>query len=225
MTAKRKITSQELARAIFIDYEGNIDRSPTLLGWRVDGLSHGAIVEEAFRTCSDRYRAKGIEWQPHHQVASRLLQQACEEDRVLVSWSEHDLRLLQAVLPKKDHARLLARYRNAIPAAKTWHLRTLQSRAPQRELAYFCQLLGFPVPRRYGPGKVGQGLRLLRGQLQEGRSYPELTPKARACWVAVVKHNDLDLRALEYVLRAMLEVPIGRTHPDQMALTFVVPSA
>lgn len=225
MTAKRKITSQELSRAIFIDYEGNIDRPPTLLGWRVDGLSHGAIVEEAFATCSDRYRAKGIEWQPHLQVASQLLQQAREEDRVLVSWSEHDLRLLHAALPEQDQAQLLTCYRNAIPAAKAWHLRSLQTRAPQRELAYFCQLLGFPVPRRYGPGKVGQGLRLLRNQLQEGRSYPELTPKARASWVAVVKHNDLDLRALEFVLKTMLQLPIGRGHPDQMALTFVLPDA
>ncbi len=225
MSNKKKITHEELARAIFIDYEGNIDRPPTLLGWRMDGRSHGAILEEAFRTCSDRYRVKGIEWQSHRQVATRLLQQACEEDRVLVSWSEHDLRLLQAVLPKQDHTHLLAHYRNAIPAAKAWHLRSLQSRAPQREMAYFCQLLGFPVPSRYGPGKVGQGLRLLRGQLQEGRTYPELTPKARASWVAVVKHNDLDLRALEFVLRAMLEVPIGCSHPGQMALTFVLPRA
>jgi hypothetical protein len=221
MSAKPKITATELARAIFVDYEGNIDRPPTLLGWRTDGITHGAIVEEAFSTCSNRYRAKQVAFQPHQRLVKDLLTQACDEDRVIVSWSEHDLNLLKAVLPQKEHALLLCRYRNAIPTAKAWYRKSMLERAPQGDLTFFCHLLGFPVPLRYGTGKVGQGLRLLRGQLQEGRLYDELTPKARASWVVVVKHNDLDLRAMEYVLQAILQVPVGRKHPNQMALTLV----
>ncbi|MGV1045515.1 hypothetical protein [Limnohabitans sp.] len=221
MSTKQKITPAELVRAIFVDYEGNIDRHPTLLGWRIDGKTHGAIVEETFSTCSNRYRAKEVAFQPHHQLAKNLLAQACDEDRVIVSWSEHDLKLLKAVIPQKEHSYLHGRYRNAIPTAKSWYRQSMQERSPQGDLAFFCQLLGFPIPLRFGTGKVGQGLRLLRGQLQEGRLYSELTPKARASWVVVVKHNDLDLRAMEYVLKVIMQVPMGRSHPDQMALTFV----
>lgn len=221
MTSKTKITSQELSRAIFIDYEGNIDRAPSLLGWRVDGKSFASIVEEDFATCADRYRAKGITYTPHKRLAKQLLDQACEEERVFVSWSEHDLRLISKVLSEQDQPALLSRYRNAITVARSWHYRTLGERAPEGTLHYFNRLLGFPIPQKYGTGKVGQGLRLIRNQLQEGRQYPELTPKARASWIAVVKHNELDLRSMEFVLKSMLQVPLKGPHPDQMALTFV----
>jgi hypothetical protein len=221
MSSKKKITSQELSRAIFIDYEGNIDRAPSLLGWRVDGKSFASIVEEDFATCADRYRAKGITYTPHKSIAHKLLNQACEEDRVLVSWSEHDLRQISNVLPEQDQHALLSRYRNAITVARSWHYRTLGERAPEGTLSYFNRLLGFPIPLKYGTGRVGQGLRLIRNQLQKGRQYPELTPKARGSWIAVVKHNELDLRSMEFVLRSMLQVPLKGPNPDQMALTFV----
>lgn len=221
MASKPKITAGELARAIFIDYEGNIDREPTLLGWRVDGQTHAAILEVEFATCSDRYRAKDVHLKDHSQLASNLLLRACDEDRVIVSWSEHDLRVVNQVLSAKDQERFSSRYRNAITTARSWHYKTMEKRAPVGDLSYFCQLLGFPIPKKYGTGKVGHALRLIRNQLHEGREYPELTPKARASWVAIVKHNDLDLRSMEFVLQSMLKIPSKRSHPDQMALTFV----
>ena len=221
MASKPKIRVDEISRAIFIDYEGNIDRDPTLLGWRLDGQSHAAILEEVFATCSDRYRAKDIHLKSHKQLARDLLSQAYDEDRVLVSWSEHDLRVINQILSTKDQERFASRYRNAITTARSWHYKAMEKRAPVGDLSYFCQLLGFPVPKKYGTGKVGHGLRLIRNQLNEGREYPELTPKARASWVAVVKHNELDLRSMEFVLKTMLQVPFKNIHPDQMALTFV----
>lgn len=213
--------AQELVRAILIDYEGNIDKEPTLLGWRLDGKSHAAILEKEFETCSDRYRAKDIHLMAHKQLARDLLAQSCDEDRVIISWSEHDFRLINQVLSAKDQDRLASRYRNAITTARSWHFKTMKKRAPMGDLSYFCQLLGFPVPKKYGTGKVGHGLRLIRNQLSEDRKYQELTPKARSSWVDIVKHNDLDLRSMEFVLRTMLQVPFKNIHPDQMALTFV----
>ncbi len=223
MSIKDRIKPEELSKAIFIDYEGNIDRSPTLLGWRVDGITYAAILEEAFSTCSDRYRAKNIFYRPHCDVARQLLNLALEENRILVSWSEHDLRVINAALSDEDQTKLLVHFRNAIKTAKSWHASTFNSRAPQRDLPYFSKRLGFPIPPRYGPGKVGQGLRLIRNQLLEGRQYADLTPKARKCWVEVVKHNALDLRAMEYVLKSMLQVPLKRGNPDQMTLSLIHP--
>lgn len=154
-------------------------------------------------------------------MASELIERACDEDRVIVSWSEHDLRVITEVLSKKDREQLAMRYRNAIKTARSWHHRTMETRAPAGDLYYFSKLLGFPIPTKYGTGKVGQGLRLIRNQLHEGREYPELTPKARASWVSIVKHNHLDLRSMEFVLRSMLQVPFKSNHPEQLSLTFV----
>jgi hypothetical protein len=221
MSTKPKITAKEIARAIFIDYEGNIGAEPTLLGWRVDGTTHAAILKESFATCSNRFRAKGIEYTAHASLAQSLVDQACKEDRVIVSWSEHDWRLISVVLPEEKQDQLSFQYRNAITTARSWHYRALNQRAPVGDLSYFTKLLGFHVPQKYGQGKVGQGLRLIRAQLNEGRQYAQLTPKARSSWVAVVKHNSLDLEAMEFVLKSMLQVPLKGNHPDQMALTFI----
>lgn len=221
MPSKPKITASELPRAILIDYEGNIDRAPTLLGWRIDGQTTAAIIEDAFATCSDRYRAKGIFQHQHKKLAVDLIEQACDEDRVVISWSEHYLRVMSQILSPKNQSRLMHRYRNAIATARPWHYELEQARAPTGELAYFNKLLGFPIPDKYGTGKVGQGLRLIRNQLNEGRDCAELTPKARASWIAIVKHNALDLRSMEYVLRAMFQLPPQESTSGQLALTLI----
>jgi hypothetical protein len=70
-------------------------------------------------------------------------------------------------------------------------------------LDFFEDLLGFQVPERFGLGLVGKALGLIRGQIQEGRSYAELTNAAREGWTTVVRHNKLDLEGMAHVLRVM----------------------
>jgi hypothetical protein len=216
-----RITPEELTSALFVDYEGNMQRDPTLLGWRVDGITHGAIVDPDFAPCAHRWRAKKIFLHSHRALVRELITQVSDERRVVIGWSEHDLKLMQALLPPKEQDRLTLLYRNAVKTARSWHARHENRRAPTGELAYFCQLLGFPVPQAYGAGRVGQALRLIRGQLLEGRDYPDLTRRARASWAVVVKHNALDLQAMEFVLHAMLGVALHKRQPAQMALTLV----
>jgi hypothetical protein len=200
---RQRLSAQDVQEAIFIDYEGNIDKPPTLLGWRLLGQTHAAIVEADFAVCSNRFRAKDVVFQDHATLALSLIEQAEREGRKIVSWSEHDFKVMAAVLSEADQARLQTVYRNAIRTARPWHYLTQCQGAKDASLAYFSELLGFEIPVRYGLGLVGQGLRLIRQQLGEGRGYAELTQKARASWVAVVKHNRLDLTAMEFVLRSI----------------------
>lgn len=197
---RQPLCEKDVKQAIFLDYEGNIDKPPTLLGWRVDGKTHAAIVEPAFSACSNRYRAKNVTLVHHAVLALRLIAQAEDEGRKIVSWSEHDLEVMSKVLDESQQDRLRVVYRNAICTARPWYRRTTGRSIKDASLANFSELLGFDVPARYGLGVVGQGLRLIRGQIREGRTYAELTPRARASWVAVVKHNRLDLEAMEHVL-------------------------
>lgn len=202
--AVSKLTLTDVKRAIFVDYEGNVDRAPTLLGWRCDGVNHAAIVDPAFATCAERYRAKQVQVLDHARLAQRLVRQAEAENRLIISWSEHDRRILHEMLSTEDQSLLLARYRNAIKPARSWFWRTLGVTAPDGSLSFFCGITGFDVPERFGGGIVGQGLRLIRSQLEQGRAYADLTPKARASWVAIVRHNRLDLEGMERVLRAVV---------------------
>ena len=57
------------------------------------------------------------------------------------------------------------------------------------------------MPEKFGFGLVGNALSLIRGQLDEGHDYSELSDKARVDWVKIVKHNRHDLIGMAHVLR------------------------
>jgi hypothetical protein len=198
-----KLTAEEVKKAIYIDYEGNIKLPPTLLGWYVDGKYMASILEPLFETCENRYKAKGVYVEDHTQLALRLIQQAEDEGRLIVSWSEHDYLLMCKVLMPSDAERLKLFYRNAIRTAKPWYRQKYGPLPEKASLNFFEDLLGFYVPDRFGLGLVGEALRLIRGQIQEGRSYADFSKAAKNGWTSVVRHNKLDLEGLMFVLNEM----------------------
>jgi hypothetical protein len=198
-----KLTAEEVKKAIYIDYEGNIKLPPTLLGWFVDGHYMASILEPLFETCENRYKAKGIYVEDHTQLALRLIQQAEDEGRLIVSWSEHDYLLMCKVLMPSDTERLKLVYRNAIRTARPWYRQKYGPLPEKASLNFFEDLLGFYVPDRFGLGLVGEALRLIRGQIEEGRSYVDFSKAAKNGWTSLVRHNKLDLEGMMFVLNEM----------------------
>ena len=198
-----KLTAEEVKKAIYIDYEGNIKLPPTLLGWYVDGEYMASILEPLFETCENRYKAKGVYVEDHTQLALRLIQQAEDEGRLIVSWSEHDYLLMCKVLMPSDAERLKLVYRNAIRTARPWYRQKYGPLPEKASLNFFEDLLGFYVPDRFGLGLVGEALRLIRGQIEEGRSYADFSKAAKNGWTSVVRHNKLDLEGMAFVLKKM----------------------
>ncbi len=198
-----KLTAEEVKKAIYIDYEGNIKLPPTLLGWYVDGKYMASILEPLFETCENRYKAKGVYVEDHTQLALRLIQQAEDEGRLIVSWSEHDYLLMCKVLTPSDAERFKLVYRNAIRTARPWYRQKYGLLPVKASLNFFEDLLGFYVPDQFGLGLVGESLRLIRGQIEEGRSYADFSKAAKNGWTSVVRHNKLDLEGMAFVLKEM----------------------
>jgi hypothetical protein len=195
-------------RAIYVDYEGNKNAEPTLVGWRVDGIYHAAIVETSFGPCAGRHRAREPVAASHEDAVRVLLQSAIEGDRAVVSWSVHDLKLLHAVLGRHEQARLLERYVNALDIARPWHRRVHGHTAPGgARLAYFACLFGIAIPAKYGELVVGTNLSALRRLLVAGRQYRDFSAEQKKRWVTVVKHNKADLGAMEGIVRAIVRQP------------------
>lgn len=197
------LNAQEVMNAIYIDYEGNIKLPPTVLGWFVDGEYRASIIEPLFETCENRYKAKEIFVEDHEQLALRLIKQAEDEERLIVSWSEHDYLQMSKVLKPKDLERLKTLYRNAIRTARPWYRKKYGPLSEKASLNFFEELLEFYVPERFGIGLVGNSLRLIRGQIADGRGYADLTKAARDGWITVVRHNKLDLEGTSFVLKKM----------------------
>jgi hypothetical protein len=198
-----KLTAKEVKKAIYIDYEGNIKLPPTLIGWYVDGEYMASILEPLFETCENRYKAKGVYVEDHKQLALRLIQQAEDEGRLIVSWSEHDYLLMCKVLTPSDAERLKLLYRNAIRTARPWYRQKYGPLPEKASLNFFEDLLGFYVPDRFGLGLVGESLRLIRVQIEEGRSYADFSKAAKNGWTSVIRHNKLDLEGMKFVLNEM----------------------
>jgi len=156
-----------------------------------------------FETCENRYKAKGVYVEDHKQLALRLIQQAEDEGRLIVSWSEHDYLLICKVLSPRDAERLKLVYRNAIRTARPWYRQKYGPLPEKASLNFFEDLLGFYVPDRFGLGLVGESLRLIRVQIEEGRSYADFSKAAKNGWTSVVRHNKLDLEGLMFVLNEM----------------------
>lgn len=197
---KKKLTPKEVARAILLDYEGNKDKPPTLLGWLLDGVYQAWVIDPAFSACANRYRAKGTVALEHHKAVRELLSRAVTEDRLLISWSLHDLRMMQSVVDEDAQSLLSHIHRNALDTVRPWYRNYVGQMHGPATLQFFAKLVGYHVPERYGSGVTGQSLRLLREQLAGGRGYAELTDKAREGWQTVVKHNQQDLLAMKAVL-------------------------
>lgn len=196
---------EEVERAIFVDYEASIDRKhgPTLLGVMVDGELIAHVVDPLFgKHCINRYRAKPAIAGNHGLTVLRLVRRAIKEDRVIVSWSQYDYKLMLAQLGDhpKERKLLLQCYRNAIYTSRRWHSKEYPKQKWRNELSTVAKLLKFVIPEKYGTGLVSNALGLVRKELLEKASYKALTPEAKIGWQTVVKHNQYDLKAMADVL-------------------------
>ena len=201
---KKKLSHEDFERAILLDYEGNKDKPPTLLGWLLNDTYQAGIIEPVFADCANRYRAKATVSRDHKELVTELLLRAVEEDRLLISWSLHDLRMMQSAVDEEAQRLLSHVHRNALDTVRPWYRNSVGQRTGPATLQFFAELVGYQIPERYGPGVTGQSLRLIREQLARGRAYAELSDKAREGWQIIVKHNQQDLLAMNAVLGHVL---------------------
>ena len=202
------ITPAESESAIYIDYEASAGRSPTLLGVSVAGEIRVWVVEPGFHPCCGRAGTCRTAPADHTRCTVELVDRAEAENRLIVSWSAHDLRLMEPALagdPTRT-AILHSRFRDARFSGRRWMARQSERRqALVREqghkLDVYRELFGIHQPERFGSGVAGDAMRMLRRQLAEGRRFGELTAKARESWHVLVRHNEFDLTTLELVCR------------------------
>lgn len=196
------LTRDDIKRAIFVDYEGSKDKPPTLLGYMIDGDVNAAIVEPCFSDCRKRYKAKHAVSADHLTIVKELVHRAKNENRVIISWSEHDYKqMITALGQHRNEVLLLTKqFRNAIFSARQWIKKKYPKVTIKRnDLASMMKVTGHRVPDKYGPNLVGDALRLLREQLSKGRKYADLAGAAVNGWRTVVKHNVHDLKGMQHV--------------------------
>jgi hypothetical protein len=204
--AFKRLSAAEALRALYIDFEGEKDKPPILLGvlrrggkWSTPFV-HQDAVDAAFASL-------GVPTMSLRDAIEKVVLRAERGDRRIVSWSQHDLgvvRTLRDVDPGLI-ARFESRYANALSVAKHWRNKVHGgAKPPSGRLADYLALIGYPVPDDAAPGQVGETIRVLRHRLEQGLP-PTIAQQAR--WKRLVEHNRHDCAGMRRVcVRATMEL-------------------
>ena len=190
--AIKRLSYAEALRALYIDFEGQEDKPPVLLGTFRRGRGPDPYVHQV--VLDPVFEAAGPEKRELKDAIEIVVRRAEKADRRIVAWTEHELDIVRRL--GDDHpelvARFEARYANAHAVAKRWMNRLHPDDRPaEGTLAAYLDAIAHDVPPGAGPGHVGDTIRALRPALTAGR---RLTPRQKARWTRLLQHNQHDSR-------------------------------
>lgn len=151
---------------------------------------------------------------------SRWLTRWQASGRTIVGFSMHEHSVLTRFQPDGDFP-----YENLLPRARAWRWRhhrdairrfneSIPSLDPSERrdarrrfnsLVAFLRLGGIPVPRDHGAGATTRRLRMVEEQLAERAEYRLLTPRAKASWVQVLRHNRFDVLGMALLMQTIAD--------------------
>jgi hypothetical protein len=202
----KRLSALEARRALYIDFEGETDKPPVLLGvLRRPGRGaepyvHQDVVDREFEPA-------GPDARELRDAVEVVVMRAEHGDRRIVSWSEHDLEVVRRLGDDAPElvTRFERRYLNALGLARRWAtVLHSEDKPADGKLAGYLALIDYEVPPGGAPGRVGKTIRALRPTLRGGRS---LTPGQRQRWAELLEHNRHDCAGMRAVcLRAAREL-------------------
>jgi hypothetical protein len=205
----RDLSADEALRALYIDFEGEKDHPPVLLGAHRRGRGprpyvHAYVIDEAFAVFGDT----ALKLQ---DAIERIVGRAEARDRQIVAWSTHELTIVRELLADDPNlvARFEARFVNALALARFWRNKLHDGDRPEEgRLADYLALIGYEVPDEGLGGDVGATIRAIRTTL--GRGAPP-TSHQRERWRRLVEHNRHDCIGMRRLcIRATRELDEGR---------------
>ncbi len=194
----KRLSANEAANALYIDFEGEKDKAPVLLGTlRRPGRGSRPFVHQ--EVLDPMFDGLGLAVLSLRAAVEKVVVRAEARDRRIVSWSEHDLEVVRTLRP--DHpelvARFEARYANALGVARRWRNGVHGGHKPASgRLGDYLDLIGYAVPDEAAPGRVGDTIRTLRARLERGLP---LTATQQCRWQELVEHNRHDCAGMRRV--------------------------
>ncbi len=216
-----EVTLESLHRALYIDFEGQKDKPPVLLGSATrsgrESWPPQYITDSAFEPLAI---AGGMELLTLPAAIERILLRAEAKDRQIVAWSEHELDVVKTYSPQHV-ARFESRYVNARSYAVRWRNKCHDRKKPgTNALADYMALIEHTVPPEAGPDEVGKTVARARKSLGKGRGVAGLTPDQLRRWEHLREHNRHDCVGMRKICLIaaeeidVFEAPAVRRVPD-----------
>jgi hypothetical protein len=186
----RHLTEAEALRALYVDFEGEKDRPPVLLGVHRRGRGARPFVQQD--VLDEGFAGLAGSCLSLHDAVEKVVRRAEHGDRRIVAWTEHELRVVRTLRDEDPAlvAHFETRFVNARAVAERWRNKVHDGDKPERgRLVDYLALVGYPVPEEAGGGDVGETIRAIRGRLERG---PSPTPTQRERWDRLLEHNRHD---------------------------------
>jgi len=181
------LTSEMVRRAIYIDFEGFLDRAPSMIGVAINSKFYQVVLDEGLRLAAN---AKKIPVRPGDELVRDLLERAVRENRRIVAFSPCEKRICR----KYYQLDLSPVYADANRVVKNWVARayTDLKRRPKSLKAYL-KLIGYERATCLGERQAAQRIRAVRGMCLRRGSYEALTGCVKAKWTKLLEYNKIDV--------------------------------
>ncbi|HWO46431.1 MAG TPA: hypothetical protein VNM41_00090, partial [Solirubrobacterales bacterium] len=177
----KHLTRAQAEEALYIDFEGGKGQAPVMIGvLRRPGRGpepfvHQVVVDAEFIALAEEHRDL-------RSAVEVVVRRAERRNLRIVSWSRHDLRVVQALRDEDPElvARFEGRYADARGVAERWTSTLHRAEKPaDGSLGGYLRFVGYEAPEEAASDQVGETIRRLRPRLRRGQS---LTESQRQRW-------------------------------------------
>ena len=195
------ITEKEAREAIYIDFEGFVEKSPTLVGVLIEGEFEQTVFDPRLSPAAE---AKGLQMADLPDFVAEMVGLSLKQNRCIVAYSQHEKNLIL----QYSGIGLEGRYRDARKTAVRWK-KWLYPKENIRAygLKDFLKFINYPRGDYLGEMETTSRLRAVIGMLERRVNYNELTPVVKAKWTKLLQHNKIDCTGMcALTLRAAKEI-------------------
>ncbi len=188
-----KITPKEAEIGIYIDFEGFVDQSPSMLGILIEDEFEQVVFDQALYSAA---MAKGLRMNSFESEMQALIDRAKLENRPIIAYTQHEFNVVKKYA-KHDIAII---YRDARLISKKWRKRFYPDSKFGNGLKDFLAFIGFKRPKHLGEKKSTSRIKSVRNMLLFRERYELLTPVAKAKWTKLLHHNEIDCRGMRALI-------------------------
>ncbi len=191
-----QITSEEMFRGIYIDYEGSPNQSPALLGILCEGHFEQVVLrKELISTISGN---PDLRFKELLSALLDLQNKASTEGRFIFAYSQYESR----VSDKYAGVDLSLLYKDVRKIARRWKNQKLELNDPSiRSLKDYVQLLGLVYPEDM-LHQAARRLQNVEKYIKTHGDFLSCPPEVRQQWCRLLEYNRLDCVWMQQLVSA-----------------------
>jgi hypothetical protein len=192
------LTSEMVKRAIYIDFEGFMDKAPSLIGVAIGSKFYQVALDEGLRLAA---AAKNIPVREGDELVRDLLERAVREKRRIVAFSPCEKRICR----KYYQLDLSPVYADANRIVKEWVAKAYpELKRRPKSLKAYLKLIGYERAACLGERQAAQRIRAVRGMCMRRGSYEALTGCVKAKWTKLLEYNKIDVLGMRELCRRVV---------------------